>query len=47
MPSLVAAPGPGNEIDFMVEYDFPDDVNDDQAQSDSSVFDITFILEQA
>lgn len=46
MPSLVAAPGPGNEIDFMVEYDFPDDVNDDQAQSDSCVFDITFILEQ-
>jgi predicted ribosomally synthesized peptide with SipW-like signal peptide len=35
------------DLDFMVEYDFPVDANDNRAQSDSSVFDITFILEQA
>jgi len=36
----------GGDLDFMVEYNFPTDANDDRAQSDSSVFDITFTLEQ-
>jgi predicted ribosomally synthesized peptide with SipW-like signal peptide len=35
------------ELDFMVEYDFPEDMNDDRTQGDSCQFDITFILEQA
>jgi predicted ribosomally synthesized peptide with SipW-like signal peptide len=34
------------DLDFMVEYDFPTDANDDRAQGDSCVFDITFTLEQ-
>jgi spore coat-associated protein N len=36
----------GDDLDFMVEYDFPSDPNDNRAQSDSSVFDINFTLEQ-
>ena len=42
MPTMAGAA----DLDFMVEYDFPSDVNDNRAQSDSSVFDITFTLEQ-
>ena len=42
MPTLAGS----GDLDFMVEYDFPSDVNDNRAQSDSSVFDITFTLEQ-
>ena len=34
-------------FDFMVDYDFPSDENDDTTQSDSAVFDITFSLSQA
>jgi spore coat-associated protein N len=33
-------------LDFMVEYTFPADANDNWAQSDSGVFDLTFTLEQ-
>ncbi len=43
MPTMAGA----DNLDFMVEYSFPTDANDDQAQSDSCVFDITFTLEQA
>ena len=35
------------DLDFMVEYTFPSDTNDNRTQSDSCVFDITFVLEQA
>ncbi len=42
MPTMVSS----DNLDFMVEYDFPSDPNDDWAQSDSSVFDVTFVLEQ-
>jgi predicted ribosomally synthesized peptide with SipW-like signal peptide len=35
------------DLDFVVEYSFPNDANDNRTQSDSCVFDITFILEQA
>jgi spore coat-associated protein N len=33
-------------LDFTVEYTFPADANNNWAQSDSSVFDLTFTLEQ-
>jgi predicted ribosomally synthesized peptide with SipW-like signal peptide len=33
-------------LDFMVEYNFPSDANDNRAQSDSGVFDLTITLEQ-
>jgi len=38
-----------DEFQFMVDYDFPTSVtpDDDQAQSDSAVFDVTFTLNQA
>ncbi len=39
--------GGTDEFQFMVDYDFPNDANDDQAQSDSAVFDVTFTLNQA
>ena len=42
MPTL---PGSG-DLDFMVESDFPNDVNDNRTQTDSCVFDINFTLEQ-
>ena len=42
MPTMAAS----DDFDFMVDYDFPTDANDDKAQGDSSVFDITFTLEQ-
>ena len=42
MPTLLG----GGALDFMVEYDFPSDVNDNRTQSDSCVFDIIFTLEQ-
>ena len=42
MPPLAGS----GDLDFMVEYDFPSDANDNRTQSDSSVFDITFTLEQ-
>ena len=42
MPTLAGS----GALDFMVEYDFPSDADDNRAQSDSSVFDITFTLEQ-
>jgi predicted ribosomally synthesized peptide with SipW-like signal peptide len=42
MPAMA---GSGN-IDFMVEYSFPADANDNRTQGDSSLFDITFTLEQ-
>ena len=42
MPTMASL----DNLDFMVEYDFPSDANDNRAQSDSSVFDITFMLEQ-
>ena len=42
MPTLSG----GSDLDFMVEYDFPSDVNDNRTQTDSSVFDIIFTLEQ-
>lgn len=42
MPEI---PGSG-ALDFMVNYNFPSDANDNRAQGDSSVFDITFTLEQ-
>ena len=35
-----------DSLDFMVDYDFPIDANDDRAQGDSCVFDIIFTLEQ-
>jgi predicted ribosomally synthesized peptide with SipW-like signal peptide len=43
MPTLTGS----GALDFMVEYDFPSDTNDNRAQSDSAEFDITFTLEQA
>lgn len=43
VPTIAGA----GDLDFMVEYSFPIDANDDQAQGDSCVFDITFTLEQA
>ena len=42
MPALSG----GSALDFMVEYDFPSDVNDNRTQSDSCVFNIIFTLEQ-
>ena len=42
MPTITGS----GDLDFMVEYDFPSDVNDNRTQSDSSVFDITITLEQ-
>jgi predicted ribosomally synthesized peptide with SipW-like signal peptide len=39
--------GGTDEFQFMVDYDFPNDANDDRAQSDSAVFDVTFTLNQA
>jgi predicted ribosomally synthesized peptide with SipW-like signal peptide len=42
MPTIAGS----GSLDFMVEYSFPSDTNHDRAQSDSSVFDITFTLEQ-
>jgi predicted ribosomally synthesized peptide with SipW-like signal peptide len=42
MPDIAGS----EELDFMVEYSFPPDVNDNRAQSDSCQFDITFTLEQ-
>lgn len=44
--SVIAMTG-GDEFQFMVDYDFPDHANDDQAQSDSAQFDIVFTLTQA
>lgn len=43
MPTLSGS----TDLDFMVEYSFPSDANDNRTQSDSCVFDITFVLEQA
>jgi predicted ribosomally synthesized peptide with SipW-like signal peptide len=43
MPTMAGT----DSLDFMVEYSFPTDANDDQAQGDSGVFDIIFTLEQA
>ncbi len=43
MPTMAGT----DNLDFMVEYSFPTDADDDQAQGDSGVFDITFTLEQA
>jgi spore coat-associated protein N len=42
MPTLAGSA----DLDFMVEYDFPVDANDNRVQGDSSLFDITFTLEQ-
>ncbi len=39
--------GGTDEFQFIVDYDFPTDANDDRAQSDSAVFNITFTLNQA
>ena len=39
--------GGTDEFQFMVDYDFPNDANDDRAQSDSAVFNVTFTLNQA
>jgi spore coat-associated protein N len=39
--------GGTDEFQFMVDYDFPSDANDNRAQSDSAVFDVTFTLNQA
>lgn len=39
--------GGTDEFQFMIDYDFPTDANDNQAQSDSAVFDVTFTLNQA
>jgi len=39
--------GGTDEFQFMVDYDFPTDANDNQAQSDSAVFDVAFTLNQA
>ncbi len=36
-----------DEFEFIVDYDFPDDANDDRAQDDSAVFNVTFVLDQA
>jgi len=38
--------GGTDEFEFMVDYDFPNDANDDRAQDDSATFDITFTLNQ-
>jgi hypothetical protein len=43
MPTMAGT----DNLDFMVEYSFPTDANDDRAQGDSGVFDIVFTLEQA
>ncbi len=42
MPTIAGS----GDLDFMVEYSFPSGANDNRAQSDSSVFDIVFTLEQ-
>ncbi len=42
MPAMTG----GSDLDFMVEYDFPVDVNDNRTQGDDCQFDITFSLEQ-
>ena len=42
-----SAAGGTDEFQFMVDYDFPTDANDDRAQSDSAVFNVTFTLNQA
>jgi spore coat-associated protein N len=38
--------GGTDEFQFTVDYDFPSDTNDDRAQSDSAVFDVTLTLNQ-
>jgi len=43
MPTLSGA----GDLDFVIEYSFPGGANDNRAQSDSTVFDIIFTLEQA
>jgi len=42
MPTLTGS----GELDFVVEYIFPGGSNDNRAQSDSTIFDIIFTLEQ-
>ena len=42
MPAIAGS----GTLDFMVEYSFPADPNDNRTQGDSSLFDITFTLEQ-
>ena len=42
MPTLAG----GGQLDFMVEYDFPSDANDNRTQSDSCEFDLIFTLDQ-
>lgn len=42
MPTMIGSA----DLDFMVEYDFPTDANQDRAQGDSCAFDIIFTLEQ-
>ena len=42
MPTI---PG-SSALNFMVNYNFPSDANDNRAQGDSSVFDIIFTLDQ-
>lgn len=42
MPTITGS----GTLDFMVEYNFPTDSNDNRTQGDSCVFDITFTLEQ-
>lgn len=36
-----------DEFEFIVDYNFPNDANDDRAQDDSAVFSVTFVLDQA
>jgi predicted ribosomally synthesized peptide with SipW-like signal peptide len=43
---VVDAMAPADDFDFMVDYDFPSDANDNRAQSDISSFTITFTLNQ-
>ncbi len=42
MPAMTG----GSDLDFMVEYDFPVDADDNRTQGDDCQFDITFSLEQ-
>ena len=44
--SIITLSGNG-EFRFMVDYEFPSAANDNQAQSDSAEFDLTFTLNQA
>lgn len=39
--------GGTDEFQFMVDYEFPNDANDDRAQNDSVSFNVTFTLDQA